>query len=42
VLKQNEYALSDMLLYSEDDIKNVEELDKKSLDLAQKNSIFPK
>jgi len=42
VLKQNEYALSDMLLYSEDAIQDVESLDAITLELARQNSLFPK
>ena len=42
VLKQNEYALSDMLLYSDSVPDCVEKLDKKTLNLAKKNSFFPK
>ncbi len=42
VLKQNEYTMSDMLLYNEGVPMSVEELDRKTLELAKKNSIFSK
>jgi len=40
VARQNEFALLDMYLYSEEVPKNVEELDKKTLDLANKYWVF--
>ncbi len=42
VLKQNEYAFLDMILYSEKISQNVEDLDNMVIKWAQKNSIFPK
>ena len=40
VARQNEFALLDMYLYSEEIPKNVDELDKKTLDLANKFWVF--
>lgn len=40
VARQNEFALLDMYLYSEEVPENIEELDKKTLDLANKYWVF--
>ncbi len=40
VARQNEFALLDMYLYSEEVPENVEDLDKKTLDLANKYWVF--
>ena len=42
VAKQNEFALLDMILFSSDIAKTVEELDKKVLEIVNKYSIFPR
>ncbi len=42
VARQNEFALLDMYLYSEEVPKNIEELDKKTLFLANKYWVFPR
>ncbi len=42
VARQNEFALLDMILYSSYIYENVEELDKKVLEIVNKYSIFPR
>jgi len=42
VLRQNEFALTDMYLYTSDVPNNIEELDNKVLDYVNKLSLFEK
>ena len=42
VLRQNEFAFLDMVLHDSDTLKNIEDLDKKTLKIANKNSVINK